>query len=197
MMKYRNVLLCMLLSGLACGYTSLAQADDGDCQIMSSLKQVDYGRFRREEMRQSSTEYTGKSYSGYASVTREIQVAVECPDARRIRLYVDGPSRQGLAYRFSDNGIMRFEVKDARVDGTAVQLTAINRGAVSVQGGAAQVTLSPDKAVAAVNGQEVAGRQWVATLSITTYLSDNAFRVSNTSDLSENVTLSFDSLAAL
>lgn len=58
------------------------------------------------------------------------------------------------------------------------------------------MTLLPDMSAAAVNGQEVAGKQWVATLMITTYLADKAFQTSNTQDLEETYTVSFDALAA-
>ena len=55
-----------------------------------------------------------------------------CPDARKIRLQVDGPARGNKAYRFSDNGVLKITAKEARMDNGAVQLAAAS--------GAAQVT---------------------------------------------------------
>lgn len=194
-MKHSGFFMTAILLSIFWGTVSPALAEDGDCQIMTSTKQVDYGRFRTEEMTQGSTEYNGKTYSGYASMTRELQVSVMCPDERKIRLFVDGPARSGKAYRFSDSGAMSVKMKDARVDGESVQLASVSRGAVQAQGGSAEITLLPDMAAAAVNGQEVAGRNWTATMMITTYLSADTFRVSNNIDLEETYTVSFDALA--
>lgn len=188
-------LMLMLLCGAA-GLSGMAQADDGACEMMSAVKKVDYGRYRKEDMRQTSAEHIGKVYNGYASVMREVQVSVLCPDARKMRISVDGIARQNLAYRFTDNGAMKIEFKDGRVDGNPVQLAAVDIGAVAFKGGASQVTLKPEKALAAVNGTEVAGEQFVATMMITTYLSDKAFSVTNTTDFEETLTLNVDTLPA-
>lgn len=163
-------LMLMLLCGAA-GLSGMAQADDGACEMMSAVKKVDYGRYRKEDMRQTSAEHIGKVYNGYASVMREVQVSVLCPDVRKMRISVDGIVRQNLAYRFTDSGAMKIEFKDGRVDGNPVQL-------------------------AAVNGTEVAGEQFVATMMITTYLSDKAFSVTNTTDFEETLTLNVDTLPA-
>lgn len=195
-MKFRHYMLMFALLCGASGFPAIAQAEDGDCEVMSSVKRLDYGRYRKEDMRQVSAEYTGKVYNGYASVTREFQVSVLCPDTRKIRLYIDGASRQGAVYKFSDNGAMKIEFKDARVDNTTVRLASVDRGAVAVQGGSSQVTLPPEKALAAVDGAEVAGKQLVATMMVTTYLSEKAFSVTNTTDLLETLTLNADTLPA-
>ncbi|HDT4049099.1 TPA: hypothetical protein QHN36_001723 [Enterobacter bugandensis] len=192
---HKYVMMVALLCG-ASGMSAAAQADEGECEMMSSVKKIDYGRYRKEDMRQGAVEHVGKVYNGYASVTRELQVSVLCPDARKIRVYVDGAARQGMAYRFTDNGAMKIEFKDGRVDSSTVQLAAVDRGAVTPQGGGSQVTLTPDKAVAAINGTEVAGEQFVATMMVTTYLSDKAFSVTNSTDLEEMLTLSFDTRPA-
>lgn len=86
-------LMLMLLCGAA-GLSGMAQADDGACEMMSAVKKVDYGRYRKEDMRQTSAEHIGKVYNGYASVTREVQVSVLCPDVRKMRISVDGIARQ-------------------------------------------------------------------------------------------------------
>ena len=82
------------------------------------------------------------------------------------------------------------------MDGKSVQLAAVDIGAVVVQGGAQEVTLPPEKALAAVNGMEVAGEQFTATMMVTTYLSEKAFSVTNATDLTETLTLSVDTLPA-
>lgn len=198
-MSLNNVSKYVVVIALLCGTSGLsatAQADDGECEMMSAVKKVDYGRYRKEDMRQTSAEQTGKVYNGYASVTRDVQVSVLCPDARKMRISIDGAARQNMAYRFTDNGVMKIEFKDGRVDGSSVQLAAVDEGAVDVQGGASQVTLKPEKALAAVNGTEVAGEQFTATMMITTYLSDKAFGVTNTTDFNETLTLNVDTLPA-
>ncbi len=198
-MSLNNVKKYMLLIVLLCGASGLpvlAQADDGDCEMMSAVKKVDYGRYRKEDMRQTSAEHVGKVYNGYASVTRELQVSVMCPDARKMRITVDGAARQNMAYRFTDKGAMKIEFKDGRVDGSTVQLADVDIGAVAVQNGSSQVTLKPEKALAAVNGAEVAGEQFTATMMITTYLSDEAFSVTNTTVFEETLTLNVDTLPA-
>ena len=192
---HKYVMALALLCGMS-GMSATAQADDGECEMMSAVKTVDYGRYRKEDMRQTSAEHMGKVNSGYASVTREVQVSVLCPDARKMRISIDGSARQNMAYRFTDNGAMKIEFKDGRVDGSPVQLAAVDNGAVAVQGGASQVTLKPEKALAAVNGTEVAGEQFTATMMITTYLSDEAFSVTNTTDFNETLTLNVDTLPA-
>lgn len=192
---HKYVMALALLCGMS-GMSATAQADDGECEMMSAVKTVDYGRYRKEDMRQTSAEHMGKVNSGYASVTREVQVSVLCPDARKMRISIDGAARQNMAYRFTDNGAMKIEFKDGRVDGSPVQLAAVDNGAVAVQGGASQVTLKPEKALAAVNGTEVAGEQFTATMMITTYLSDEAFSVTNTTDFNETLTLNVDTLPA-
>lgn len=192
---HKYVMALALLCGMS-GMSATAQADDGECEMMSAVKTVDYGRYRKEDMRQTSAEHMGKVNSGYASVTREVQVSVLCPDARKMRISIDGAARQNMAYRFTDKGAMKIEFKEGRVDGSPVQLAAVDNGAVAVQGGASQVTLKPEKALAAVNGTEVAGEQFTATMMITTYLSDEAFSVTNTTDFNETLTLNVDTLPA-
>ncbi|MCM7471138.1 hypothetical protein [Enterobacter bugandensis] len=192
---HKYAMALALLCGMS-GMSATAQADDGECEMMSAVKNLDYGRYRKEDMRQTSAEHMGKVNSGYASVTREVQVSVLCPDARKMRISIDGAARQNMAYRFTDNGAMKIEFKEGRVDGSAVQLAAVDNGAVAVQGGASQVTLKPEKALAAVNGTEVAGEQFTATMMITTYLSDEAFSVTNTTDFNETLTLNVDTLPA-
>ncbi|HCL5074927.1 TPA: hypothetical protein N2F43_004296 [Salmonella enterica] len=191
-MKKRNFLKLIVLAGLVCSHAPLVAAEEGDCQILSSTKSVDYGRFRKEEMRKGSAEHAGKTYAGYASVTRELQVSVMCPDKHKIRLFIDGPSRANRAYRFSDSGAMSVTLKNARVDGISVQLASVSRGEVQVQGGSSEISLLPNMAAAATDGQEVTGNQLTTTMAITTYLSDNAFKTSNMTDLEENYTISFD-----
>lgn len=195
-MKVSHYALMMALLCGASGFSAVAQADDGSCEMMSSVKKVDYGRYRKEDMRQTSAEHIGKVYNGYASVTREFQVSALCPDIRKMRIYISGAARQNLAYRFTDSGAMKIEFKEGRVDGSTVQLAAVDIGAVTVQAGSSQVTLKPEKALAAVNGVEVAGKQFAATMMITTYLSDKAFSVTNTTDFEETLTLNVDTLPA-
>ncbi|MCG5126927.1 hypothetical protein [Enterobacter mori] len=192
---HKYVMIIALICG-ASGIPTVAQADDGECEMMSAVKTVDYGRYRKEDMRKGSAEHVGKVYNGYASVTREFQVSVMCPDSRKMRISITGAARENLAYRFTDSGAMKIAFKDGRVDGSAVQLAAVDIGSVAVQGGAAQITLPPEKALAAVNGTEVAGEQFTATMMVTTYLSDKAFSVTNTKDFTETLTLNVDTLPA-
>ena len=192
---HKYVMIIALICG-ASGIPTVAQADDGECEMMSAVKTVDYGRYRKEDMRKGSAEHVGKVYNGYASVTREFQVSVMCPDSRKMRISITGAARENLAYRFTDSGAMKIAFKDGRVDGSAVQLAAVDIGSVAVQGGAAQITLPPEKALAAVNGTEVVGEQFTATMMVTTYLSDKAFSVTNTKDFTETLTLNVDTLPA-
>ncbi|EPF6111923.1 hypothetical protein R2970_004471 [Enterobacter cloacae] len=187
---------CLLL--LACVALSHAPSvlAEEECQVVSSVKSINNGLLRREAMREVSTDIGGKTYRGYASSEREIQVSVICPDARKIRLQVDGPARGNKAYRFSDNGVLKITAKEARMDNGAVQLAAVPRGAAQVTAGAAEVTLPPDTSLVAVNGSEVAGKQLVVTLSVVTYLNDNAFRIGNTAELEEMLTVNYVTLAA-
>ncbi|AMJ68424.1 hypothetical protein AW879_00380 [Enterobacter cloacae] len=192
---HKYVMMVALLCGVS-GMPAVAQAEDGECEMMSAVKTVDYGRYRKEDMRKGSAEHVGKVYNGYASVTRELQVSVICPDARKMRISISGAARQNMAWRYSDNGAMKIAFKDGRVDGNTVQLAAVDTGAVAVQGGASEVTLPPEKALAAVNGTEVAGEQFTATMMVTTYLSDKAFSTTNETDFTETLTLSVDTLSA-
>ncbi|HBL4973935.1 DUF1120 domain-containing protein [Enterobacter cloacae] len=187
---------CLLL--LACVALSHAPSvlAEEECQVVSSVKSINNGLLRREAMREVSTDIGGKTYRGYASSEREIQVSVICPDARKIRLQVDGPARGNKAYRFSDNGVLKITAKEARMDNGAVRLAAVPRGAAQVTAGAAEVTLPPDTSLVAVNGSEVAGKQLVVTLSVVTYLNDNAFRIGNTAELEEMLTVNYVTLAA-
>lgn len=189
------VLMIMLLCSVS-GFPAVAWADDGGCEMMSAVKTVDYGRYRKEEMRQGYVEHIGKIYNGFASVTREFQVSVLCPDVHKMRIYINGAARQNMAYRFTDFGAMKIEFKDGKVDGSSVQLATVDIGSAAVHGGSSQVTLKPEKALAAVNGTEVAGGQFVATMMVTTYLSEKAFQVNNTTDLMETLTLNIDVLPA-
>ncbi|MCK6857258.1 hypothetical protein L8T00_19270 [Enterobacter cloacae] len=187
---------CLLL--LACVALSHAPSvlAEEECQVVSSVKSINNGLLRREAMREVGTDIAGKTYRGYASSEREIQVSVICPDARKIRLQVDGPARGNKAYRFSDNGVLKITAKEGRMDNGAVQLAAVPRGAAQVTAGAAEVTLPPDTSLVAVNGSEVAGKQLVVTLSVVTYLNDNAFRIGNTAELEEMLTVNYVTLAA-
>ncbi|KLG09898.1 hypothetical protein YA49_11835 [Enterobacter cloacae subsp. cloacae] len=185
----------LLLACVALSHAPFVLAEE-ECQVVSSVKSINNGLLRREAMREVSTDIAGKTYRGYASSEREIQVSVICPDARKIRLQVDGPSRGNRAYRFSDNGVLKITAKEARMDNGAVQLAAVPRGAAQVTAGAAEVTLPPDTSLVAVNGSEVAGKQLVVTLSVVTYLNDNAFRIGNTAELEEMLTVNYVTLAA-
>lgn len=192
-MSLNNIHKYVMLAALLCG-PAAAQADDGECKMMSAVKTIDYGRYRKDDMRKGSAEHVGKVYNGYASVTRELRVSVMCPDARKMRISINGVARQNRAWRYTDNGAMKIAFKDGRMDGKSVQLAAVDIGAVVVQGGAPEVTLPPEKALAAVNGIEVAGEQFTATMMVTTYLSEKAFSVTNATDLTETLTLSVDTL---
>ena len=185
----------LLLACVALSHAPFVLAEE-ECQVVSSVKSINNGLLRREAMREVSTDIAGKTYRGYASSEREIQVSVICPDARKIRLQVDGPARGNKAYRFSDNGVLKITAKEARMDNGAVQLAAVPRGAAQVTAGAAEVTLPPDTSLVAVNGSEVAGKQLVVTLSVVTYLNDNAFRIANTAELEEMLTVNYVTLAA-
>ena len=185
----------LLLACVALSYAPSVLAEE-ECQVVSSVKSINNGLLRREAMREVSTDIAGKTYRGYASSEREIQVSVICPDAGKIRLQVDGPARGNKAYRFSDNGVLKITAKEARMDNGAVQLAAVPRGAAQVTAGAAEVTLPPDTSLVAVNGSEVAGKQLVVTLSVVTYLNDNAFRIGNTAELEEMLTVNYVTLAA-
>ncbi|HAZ4816081.1 TPA: hypothetical protein J5T73_004341 [Enterobacter cloacae] len=185
----------LLLACVALSHAPFVLAEE-ECQMVSSVKSINNGLLRREAMREVSTDIAGKTYRGYASSEREIQVSVICPDARKIRLQVDGPARGNKAYRFSDNGVLKITAKEARMDNGAVQLAAVPRGAAQVTAGAAEVTLPPDTSLVAVNGSEVAGKQLVVTLSVVTYLNDNAFRTGNTAELEEMLTVNYVTLAA-
>lgn len=185
----------LLLACVALSHAPFVLAEE-ECQVVSSVKSINNGLLRREAMREVSTDIAGKTYRGYASSEREIQVSVICPDARKIRLQVDGPARGNKAYRFSDNGVLKITAKEARMDNGAVQLAAVPRGAAQVTAGAAEVTLPPDTSLVAVNGSEVASKQLVVTLSVVTYLNDNAFRTGNTAELEEMLTVNYVTLAA-
>ncbi|KJM35335.1 DUF1120 domain-containing protein [Enterobacter cloacae] len=185
----------LLLACIALSHAPSVLAEE-ECQVVSSVKSINNGLLRREAMREVSTDIGGKTYRGYASSEREIQVSVICPDARKIRLQVDGPARGNKAYRFSDNGVLKITAKEARMDNGAVQLAAVPRGAAQVTAGAAEVTLPPDTSLVAVNGSEVAGKQLVVMLSVVTYLNDNAFRIGNTAELEEMLTVNYVTLAA-
>ncbi|ELV2782477.1 hypothetical protein [Enterobacter cloacae] len=185
----------LLLACVALSHAPFVLAEE-ECQVVSSVKSINNGLLRREAMREVSTDIGGKTYRGYASSEREIQVSVICPDARKIRLQVDGPARGNKAYRFSDNGVLKITAKEARMDNGAVQLAAVPRGAAQVTAGAAEVTLPPDTSLVAVNGSEVAGKQLVVMLSVVTYLNDNAFRIGNTAELEEMLTVNYVTLAA-
>lgn len=187
---------CLLL--LACVALSHAPSvlAEEECQVVSSVKSINNGLLRRETMREVSTDIGGKTYRGYASSEREIQVSAICPDARRIRLQVDGPARGNKAYRFSDSGVLKITAKEARMDNGAVQLAAVPRGSAQITAGAAEVVLPPDMSLVAVNGSEVAGKQLVVTLSVVTYLNDSAFKTGNTAELEEMLTVNYVTLAA-
>lgn len=189
----RTFLLPLLVACVAIGHASSAMAEEG-CQVVSSVKNIDYGRLRREAMREVSTDIAGKYYQGYASVEREIQVSVICPDKRRIRLWMDGPARGNKAYRFSDNGAMKITAKEARVDSGVVQLAVVPRSSEQLTTGAAEVTLLPGMSLAAINGQEAVGQQLVVTLSIVTYINNDAFKTRNTTDLEAQLTVNYDTL---
>ncbi len=82
------------------------------------------------------------------------------------------------------------------MDNGAVQLAAVPRRGAGLRG-AAEVTLPPDASLVAVNGSEVAGKQLVVTLSVVTYLNDNAFQgIGNTAELEEMLTVNYVTLAA-
>lgn len=187
---------CLLL--LACVALSHAPSvlAEEECQVVSSVKSINNGLLRRETMREVSTDIGGKTYRGYASSEREIQVSAICPDARRIRLQVDGPARGNKAYRFSDSGVLKITAKEARMDNGAVQLAAVPRGSAQITAGAAEVVLPPDMSLVAVKGSEVAGKQLVVTLSVVTYLNDSAFKTGNTAELEEMLTVNYVTLAA-
>ncbi|WP_286164124.1 hypothetical protein [Lelliottia nimipressuralis] len=57
----RTFLLPLLVACVAIGHASSAMAEEG-CQVVSSVKNIDYGRLRREAMREVSTDIAGKHY---------------------------------------------------------------------------------------------------------------------------------------
>ncbi|MDA8513295.1 hypothetical protein [Citrobacter sp. Igbk 14] len=196
-MKWINRVKTGCLLTITALMSCYAQAGDDNCQIMSSARTIDYGQFRKDDMRSGQTDYQGTHYQWLAADEREFTVAVTCENAQKIRIFVDGGAKQNKVFRFATTGIMTLKATDARLDNQAVQLIAINRGAAtSGQSAAQEVTVPPGYGIAAMGGQELAGNKLVVTFHLTTYLSPQAFSARDKTSLEEILTLDYEAASS-
>lgn len=182
---------CLLALALfAAGY---AHADDASCKIMSSTKTIDYGQFRKDDMRAGQTDYQNVNYQWLATEKREFTVSVSCESTQKIRIFVEGGAKQNKLFRFSTAGAMILKAKDARMDNQSVQLIAVAHGVpISTQSAAQEVTVPPGYDLVAMNGQELAGKQFVITFNLTTYLPPKVFIANDNTDMEEILTLDYE-----
>ncbi|WP_061706494.1 DUF1120 domain-containing protein [Pseudenterobacter timonensis] len=187
-MKILSALSKMTASAALLLFCQAAVAAD-ECQIISGTQQINHGRFIQEEMRAGKTNVQGVSYDWLATQTRTFDVTVLCDKPQKIRLYFDGPARKSTLFRFGQRGVLDLRVKNARIDDRTVQIATGSRGAVLTEG-ANTVAVRPGFGVAPYDGQEIAGRQFMVTVELTTYLSPKAFQTRDTAEIEETLTLS-------
>ncbi|AZF07992.1 hypothetical protein [Pseudomonas sp. R5-89-07] len=135
-----------------------AQAEN--CRLSLSQPRIDYGVIRREALVESAT---------VTLATRTLQLNVLCVEPTAMALRFVGAA-DGQAFRFGQQGRMRFSLKHAQVDGRAVDWDPLGSGA----GG----QLLPGQILTArAAGMPVAGQRLTAQVDIDVDLPADALQV--------------------
>lgn len=176
--------------------SACALADD-HCAITSDKQQLNFGRFRSDEMQHGSSDFSGRTVDWRTVDPREFHLSVTCDTPQRIRLFVDAPLQPGHWFRFSEAGAMTMTFKSATIDNQAVMLKAVARGQnTPVEGGAAEWKAIAGQGVGFTRTSELAGTHLEVTLQIKPYLLPVAFSSRDISLVEESMLASIETRPA-
>lgn len=159
---------------------------DSRCSVSVSSPVVDYGTQSCWQLEESGA---GRLSPG----RREITVSIVCPHAQEMVLRADGESTGRGGLRYGEQGATRLLLKEARLDGVAVELKSLNAGGDVTTTGGESVTLKAGQRVApVVQGRIATGRTLVAQLEIQPFLREDAARVRVRQSSETRLTLTLD-----
>ncbi|CRM60991.1 hypothetical protein [Pseudomonas sp. 22 E 5] len=159
----------------ALGYVLLAllgmAAREGvaqECRLSLSQPKVDYGVLRRTELLDEQT-----SGRNIVLGKRTLQLSVLCAEPGTVALRFTGAPAGAQGFRFGRHGSFTLALKNAQVDGRAVELSAAQPTDVSAGG----LLLPGQVVIAKAGGTPLAGKRFSAQVHIDTYLPPDAFSV--------------------
>lgn len=158
---------------------------DTRCRLSVSNSVVDYGVISHWQL-----EYIG---DGRVSPgTRSLTVSVVCPYLRTMSLRVEGEgSERGL--RYGKHGSTRLHLRDAHLDGHAVELRKVTSAGVITESGGHRLALNAGQRVAPViQGILAEGKTLTARLELQPVLTEDDARVSRPQRSETMLTLTLD-----
>lgn len=158
---------------------------DTRCRLSVSNPVVDYGIMSRWQLEDIGA---GSMSPG----TRSLTVSVVCPYPRTMSLRVEGESSErGL--RYGKHGSTRLHLRDAHLDGHAVELRSVTSAGVITEGGGHMLALTAGQRVAPViQGTLAEGKTLTARLELQPVLTEDDARVSSRQRSETMLTLTLD-----
>lgn len=160
-----------------------AQGDINNCALMLSPLEHDYGALSRDRQTFISTPQ-GK----VAPLSeRRSNLSVTCLTPQHIALRFSGDRQTDGSFRFGAKGMLRVTIHDAVLDGNSMLLTKTKQqGIATGDTTAASHSLRAADEIAVGSSSTVQGNNLNVTLTVTPYLAESAFTVSDT-DLQEEI----------
>lgn len=150
-----------------------AAARDARCDVSLSPALIDYGRLSRATMAAAS--------NGELSLpTRATRLTIHCAEPVDMTLLFRGLPAGAEAFRFTDHGRFVPRLRDAHLDGEAVDLGQIDRDGDAPSRVGASLAWYPDRRIAPVkNGKNLAGRDFSAQVDIDSRIDERALGASD------------------
>lgn len=114
------------------------------CTLSAGSGTLDFGSRSRGQLQSVP--------GGMTPGERVMQVSVTCSLAREVKLRVDGPARGGAFSWGGEDSTLRVRVRQARLDGAAVQLQKLSAGGSPVGESQEALDLMPGNGLLAVHG---------------------------------------------
>lgn len=153
----------------------LAMATSGafaaDCDMRLSNTEVNYGELNRAEMD------IGQPRAPIALGSRQLTLTAVCRQPTTMGLRFDGEAADLDSYRFAGKGRFTVKLKNATLDGNAVQLAQTTGAADGTTAPSAAVALRPNQGVTAIaQGQRATGKVFSVQVEIETYIDETMTR---------------------
>ena len=171
--------------------TVLAVAANGafaaDCDLRLSNAEVNYGDLNRAEMD------IGQGLAPIALGSRQLTLTAVCRQATTLRLHFDGEAADLDSYRFAGKGRFTVKLKNATLDGAAVQLAQTAGSTGGTAAASTAVQLRPNQTVtAAAQGQRAVGKVFSVQVEIETYIDEAMTRTRDVTLLEGHGALTLD-----
>lgn len=142
-----------------------------DCDLRLSNTEVNYGDLNRAEMD------IGQGRALIALGSRQLTLTAVCRQATTMGLRFDGQAAELESYRFAGKGRFTVKLKNATLDGVAVQLAQTTSATGGTTLASSAVALSQNQSVTAIaQGQRAVGKVFSVQVEIETYIDETMTR---------------------